>query len=139
MSLGRSLHTIASGAARASFDVLEQGHQAMPLEGQSEIGEHGSLDGDWQGRGHCAVRPVDDQRAAAGEGEAERFTGGKDQPAVDHCDERRFDRRGLHRFGQRRGKLRVVAHRGQSLREALEQGNVGAHQENRRHVAFSSA
>jgi hypothetical protein len=101
VSLWRSLHTIASGAARTTFHVLEQGHEAVPLERQSEIGEHRSLDGDGQGRRRRAIGAVDDQRAAAGERDAERFSGRKDQRAVDHCDEGRFDRRCLHRFGQR--------------------------------------
>jgi hypothetical protein len=114
--------------------VLEQGNETVALEGKAKVGEHRALDADGKRRTHRTIGPIDDERPTARERQAQRLTGRLDHRAIDHRDERGVDCRGFHRFGERRGELRVVADGGERLRETLEQGYIGANQENRCHV-----
>ncbi len=136
MALGRSRYAIAARAPCTSFDTLKERNEAMPFERKPEVGEHRALDRDRKRAGRLSLGTIDDACSAAGEGNAEGLAGRKNQRAVDHRNERRIHRRRFHRLGERRSQGGGVPHGGQGLRQAFEQGNVGAHQKNRRHVVL---
>jgi len=66
VALGRGRHAIASGAACPAFHVLEQGDEAMPLERESKIGEHCTLDGDRKRSSIGTIGTVHHERPAPG-------------------------------------------------------------------------
>ena len=129
---------VASRRAGAALDVLEERDEAMTLEGELEVSECGALQGNRERGGDGAVGPIDDQRSPAGERKTQRVTHRLDQRAIDDRDQWRLRCRDLDCLGQRCREPRVVPDRGQRLRQALEEGNVGAYQKDRRHV-FDSA